>query len=277
MEVNNVKHRSRKHQRRLRREGRRWTAVLVAMTLQNLRTRWSGGIMQWSWALIQPLVQIMIYVVIFSSVMQPADKLRGGGQGYIVYLCIGYFCWLGFSEGITLGTTSLRDSTPLLKARPLPLSLFPLHSALAAWLLSAVGLLATLGLAPYLGIDPSWLWLLIPLPWLGLVVLTCGLTLILAPMCVLIRDTEQFIRLALPLIFWLTPIVYTPAILPGWAQRALELNPLNRYLAILHDLILDHRLPGWRDWITMVVSGACMLALGALVMRNLNGDVRDAI
>lgn len=253
------------------------TRILAAMVMQEVSTRWSGGILTWTWALIQPFAQIGLYALIFGAVMVPAVPGHQSGANYVVYLCVGYFCWVGFSEALTVGAASLRGATSVLRSRPLPLALFPLKAVGAAWLVSSVGFLAILALAPFLGVALSWHWLLLPIPWLGLVALSVGGALVLAPMTVLARDMEQVIRLALPLLFWLTPIVYVPTLLPEWARPALQFNPLNFPLSIIHDLLFSHRMPDGSTWGFMAGAAAIALGLGAFTIHRFDGEVRDAL
>ena len=255
----------------------RWLFILAAMTWQDLSTRWSGGILTWCWALIQPVAQIAIYAVVFSAVMTPAASgLENHGQ-YLVYLCSGYFCWIGFSEAISLGSTSLRDATSVLRAMPLPLALFPMRSVGGAWLLAAIGFFCIITIAPLLGVTPGWSWILLPFPLLDLVCLSCGIALALAPVTVLARDTEQLVRLILPLLFWLTPIVYVPSILPDVAQHLLKINPLQIPISMIHQIVLRRELPEAMQWTRMLVTCSLIVTTGACILRQLEDEVRDVI
>lgn len=254
-----------------------WLRTLAALTAQDVRARWSGGMLTWGWALIQPVAQIGLYALIFGTLMAPSAPGYPSVGSYLVYLCSGYFCWVGFSEAITLGAISLKIEAPLLRARSMPLALFPLKAAGAAWLLSLMGFSAILALAPFLGITPSWHWLLLPIPWVSLVLLSGGIAVILAPMTVLARDTEQLIRLALPLLFWLTPIVYVASVLPDWAQSVLKLNPLAVAVSAIHELMLADRMPDATVWGTMLGISPAVFGLGIFVLSRFDSEVRDAL
>lgn len=251
--------------------------MLGALIAQDLATRWSGGILTWAWALIQPLVQIALYAVVFGALMAPRGGVFASHGTYVIFLCSGVFLWVGFSEAVSRGANALREGASQLRGRPLPLALFPLKVTGTAWILALVGFIGTLAVAPLVGVSPSWTWLLLPVPYLALVLLAGGLGLLLAPLTVLARDTLQLVQLVLPLVFWATPIVYAPSILPDWAQAAQQLNPLALAVGAVHDLLLTHQVPDLAAWGRMLLAPVLVLALGAYALRRLDLEVRDAL
>ena len=248
--------------------------VLIA---QDLRNRWSGGVLTWAWALIQPAVQIALYAIVFGAIMVPRGVAFPSSGAYIIYLCSGVFCWLGFSEALTRGSTSLLEGASLIRGRGLTPLLFPLRAVGTAWLLALIGFVGTLVIAPLAGVEPSWTWLLLPLPVLSLIVLAAGLALLLAPVTVLARDAVQVLHLLLPLLFWATPIVYEPAILPPWAQEVQRFNPLSPAIKTIHGMLLRGECPGLLCWTALTIVPLGTIGAGWWTLRRLESEVRDAL
>lgn len=254
-----------------------FTKRLIALIEQDLRTRWSGGVLTWAWALIQPAVQIALYGIVFGAIMVPKGMTFSSTGAYIVFLCSGVFCWLGFSEGVARGTTSLLEGTSLIRGRGIAPALLPLRAVGTAWILAMVGFLGALVIAPLAGVSPTWTWLLLPFPIYTLVLLGAGLALLLAPMAVLARDTVQVVHLLLPLGFWATPIVYEPCILPIWAQTIQVLNPLVPAITGIHDLLLRQAVPSPSTWGLMLLWPIAAVVAGRAVLRHLDAEVRDVL
>lgn len=251
--------------------------TLTALITQDLRHRWSGGVLTWAWALIQPSVQIALYAIVFGAIMVPRGVTFPSSGAYVIYLCSGVFCWLGFSEALARGSTSLLEGTSLIRGRGIAPFLFPLRAVGTAWILALIGFIGTLVIAPLAGVEPSWAWLLLPLPVLSLIILAAGLALLVAPVTVLARDTVQVVHLLLPLLFWATPIVYEPAILPTWAQDVQRFNPLAPAIKTIHGLALRGECPGLFDWIALAVVPLSALGMGWWTIRRLDSEVRDAL
>lgn len=250
---------------------------LTVLIAQDLRARWSGGILTWAWALIQPAVQIALYGVVFGAIMVPRGTAFPSTGAYVVFLCSGVFCWLGFSESLARGTTALVEGGSLIRGRGVTPILLPLRAVGTAWLLAMIGFTGSLVIAPLAGVAPTWTWLLLPLPLIALILLAAGLALALAPMAVLTRDTIQLVHLALPLGFWATPIVYEPSILPTWAQAVQAANPLAPAITAIHDLLLRGSIPSLDQWILMTLWPFATLVIGLGLLRRLEGEVRDAM
>lgn len=250
---------------------------LCQLIRQDLQARWSGGVLTWAWALIQPSVQIALYATVFGAIMVSRGAAFPSSGAYIIYLCSGVFCWLGFSEALTRGSTSLLEGASLIRGRGIPPFLFPLRAVGTAWLLALIGFTGTLVITPLAGIEPSWVWLLLPVPVLSLMVLSAGLALLLAPITVLTRDAIQLVHLLLPLLFWATPIVYEPAILPPWAQEAQRLNPFSPPITTIHALLLRGKCPAFLDWAALSIIPLITLGSGLWTLRRLESEVRDAL
>jgi ABC-type polysaccharide/polyol phosphate export permease len=209
--------------------------------------------------------------------MTPRGTAFTSPGSYVVYLCSGVFCWLGFSETLARGATAQLESATLIKGRGLHPALFPLQAAGTAWMLALVGFTGTLAIAPMAGATPSLAWLLLPLPVISLALFATGLALALAPVTVLVRDTVQVVHLLLPLAFWATPIVYEPAILPTWAREVQAWNPLLPGITGIHSLLLASQIPSARDWLLMAVPAIAALLLGLAVSQRLEAEVRNAL
>ena len=107
--------------------------------------------------------------------------------------------------------------------------------------------------------------------------MSAGIALTLAPLGVLFRDTVQVLQVSLPILFWVTPIVYTSDILPTWAQNCQALNPMLPMLKGIHELLISGTIPDTSTWAMMASIPILTLILGQYTITHLNRDVRDAI
>jgi len=114
-------------------------------------------------------------------------------------------------------------------------------------------------------------WSALPMALLGLTaLLATGLALLLSAVHVFVRDLEQGLAHALALLFYLSPILYSAAMVPGWMRDAMLLNPVAVLLeAMRAALIHGQALPGVAvAWATAFC--AVVLLLGRLVFHRLS-------
>jgi lipopolysaccharide transport system permease protein len=88
----------------------------------------------------------------------------------------------------------------------------------------------------------------LPIIWLPLLLLTCGLSWVVAALGVLVRDVGQLIVILLQVLFYLCPIVYPLARVPVSMQRIyMLLNPMAIYVEQTRAVVLDRSWPQW-NW-----------------------------
>ena len=96
------------------------------LILQEFRDRSARTLWGHAWLVIEPAVQIGIYVVIFSTVLQA--KLPGSGDrlSYSIYLCSGLLAWNFFAGLLLQGRTLFVEHADLLRTIRFPRSTLPI-------------------------------------------------------------------------------------------------------------------------------------------------------
>jgi ABC-type polysaccharide/polyol phosphate export permease len=90
-------------------------------------------------------------------------------------------------------------------------------------------------------------------------------SLLLAVMYVFVHDLDHVYEVALRLLFFVTPIIYSLSILSPPAQRVALLNPLTHVIGFSRTLILEGRLPPAPALLGFLALNV-VLAYGALVV-----------
>jgi lipopolysaccharide transport system permease protein len=255
-------------------------SVLWLLVKRELRARYAGSVLGSVWNIIQPLFLIGIYVLVFSSVMHRA----GGGTrgGYVVHLCAGLIPWLVFSETLQRCTGILAENANFLKKLTFPheiLHFSVLAHALVIHFISLVGLLVLLMLfgAP-LGRE-----VLLAFPLLaGIGLVAAGLGMVLSVLNLLLRDIGPLTTLLLQAWFWLTPIVYVPAILPGgaegWVFRLLQHSPILGYISATQAVFGSPQAYFHDDSIyVMVLLPFAAIWIGREVLRRQRAELLDLL
>ena len=242
---------------------------------RDLQTRYKGSVLGVAWSLVNPLVLMGIYVLVFSVLWKVAKIPH-----YALYLLVGLAVWLFFSSSLTMASRSLVASAPLVKKVRFPRQLVPL-SVVATQLVTYGAMLAVLIVANLIVIPETrdTVWLSIPLSLL-VIALVGGLSLAVACANVVFRDVEHLTSAVLLPWFFLTPILYRLEDLPGGFKRyhfIVEIlrwgNFLTPPIYALRDPLFYGRLPHWTDVLYLMVAAVVALAAGAWLFSRVDDRI----
>lgn len=242
--------------------------------LADLRHRYAGSVGGALWNVLQPLLMIAVFTVIFTGIMR-----RPGAEEapYVVYLCSALLPWYALAECLNRGTHALTAHALHLRKTAIPEAVFVAQATLSAALGLAIALAILLGVGVCVGMRPSWTWALVPVPCVLLLAMGLGVSLALSAVHVFIRDIGQALPVMLQVGFWSYPIVYRAQDVPEWMRRVLPYNPVYPALTGVRELFLHGRVPGGELWFGMMLWAAAALLAGSMVMRRLRPEIRDVI
>lgn len=252
--------------------------LLLNFTRQDLIDRHSASVLGAAWTFILPLINILIFTLVFSNIM--GMRLGGLGQdlgkwGYSVYLVSGLLAWNCFAATLTRITGVFHEKAHLIGKVRLSLWSLPLFVVLSETVhyLIATGFFMVFLIA--IGFDFSWhlLWW-IPI-FLCQQLLAYALGITCAILSVFIRDITQVVGVVTQLWFWLTPIVYVANILPGTIQQLVALNPFYHLVLAYRAALIGGQAPHLLSIGLLVAFSLALLGVSIFVGRKLERDIRD--
>ncbi len=261
---------------------RQWNLILN-FSGRDLKAKFNGTLLGWLWSLVVPLSTLIIYSLVFSVVfrMQP-PALGNGREGiFAIWLFAGLIMWSFFSSSINGGMNALTSSGGLLSKIYFPAYAPVLGSGLAVGIQSLieVGIL----MAAFIVVaNIGWTWLLALPALMFFVIFTQSLAVILAILNIFARDLAHLVNVALQLLFYMTPIIYSPEFLPqswkGIPLRAIiEANPLAEFVTLFRNNVYDLTVGDARRWVAAVLWSLAMYALSVLVFKKYGGDLAEQI
>lgn len=244
---------------------------MVASIYRDLHAKYRNSLLGGIWALLNPLATIVIYTLIFSTVMRARLPGVDSSFAYSIYVCAGVLVWTLFFEILTRTVAMFPDNANLLKKVKFPRLCLPLiivGTALVNFLI-IFGLFFCflMGIG---AITSPLIVLIVPI-----IVLTiwfaASLGCLLAIANVFFRDVGQFVNTALQFVFWLTPIVYPATILPLTFQQAMAYHPLAVLINGTQSLALGNSALNWWGFVEVVVICG-LLSIAALYLYNKHGE-----
>lgn len=253
--------------------------LLLTLTGRELKARYRGTALGFFWSLVNPLLLLGVYSLVFGVVFRPRMEVPGP---YVLFLTSGLFPWIFVSASLLEGTTSITVNGGLVKKALFPMEILPLVSLLTN-LVHLVLALPILGIglliARLMGYRlASWSVVLLPGVVALEVFLVAGLVLGLAAMNVHFKDTKDVISHLLTLTFFLAPILYPLGSVPYPALRALiQLNPFTSFTLAYQELLYFGGVPPLALWGQMIAVGLLGWALGAWLFERLSETLAEAV
>jgi lipopolysaccharide transport system permease protein len=223
------------------------------------------------------VVSIVLLTVVFGMVIPVSVAGRSGYGGYALFLCSGLLPWLSIDETAKSACTYFTDRAELIRHTSHSRLLFVAAPVLVAgsMLLFSLAVLLLLSLILRQALGAAVL-LLIPLVVLHALFLV-GIGLTFSTLQVVFRDTLEILKNAMPILFWVTPIVYHPLVLPGRFQFLVSYNPFSYMLACYRSVILENRCPDPTAILIFSLMTAVSLRLGLWLYYRVADTLADRV
>lgn len=180
--------------------------MLDLLIRRDLKARYKDSALGFLWSLVRPLTQLVIYYVVMGQFLGAAR----GIPDFAIYIFSGLTAYTLFSEVVNGATGSIVSNSGLIKKIYLPREIFPLASLGSALFNFAIQfgilVLATLVLGRF-PVTPDLIYL-VP-SFVVIVIYSVGFGLLLAALNVYMRDIQYLVDVALMVLMWVSPIVYS--------------------------------------------------------------------
>jgi lipopolysaccharide transport system permease protein len=229
------------------------------------------------WMILNPLATVLILSFILSSVL--SAKLPGiqNKYSYSIYLMAGTLGWTLFSETLTRCMTIFVENGSLMKKIVFPKICLPIIAIITVLINNFLLFIAIVFVFAFLGHFPNFYYLWLPPIILITIMLGAGLGLVLGILNVFIRDVAQITPIVLQFLFWLTPIVYMPAVIPENFQKFLNINPVYGLIASFQNIMLFGINPLQDILYYPVILSLILLALFYFIFFKANEEMVDVL
>ncbi len=201
----------------------RYRELVFFLTWRDIKVRYKQAILGIAWAIIQPLVTMVVFTVIFGNLLRtPSQNIP-----YPLFSLTALLPWQLFSTALQRSSVSLVGNANLITKIYFPRLVIPISSVMAALVDFGISFIVLLGVMAYYRYWPGWnmLWLL---PLIVLALLTAlSMGLWLSALNVQYRDVQHMVPFLIQVLMYASPIVYPIDTIPEGIWRSLYgLNPI---------------------------------------------------
>jgi lipopolysaccharide transport system permease protein len=258
----------------------RYRSLLATLTTRELKARYRGSALGYLWSLVNPLLLVVVYTIVFSTVFDPRDPAV---SPYSLFLVTGLFPWIWFQSSWLEGTSALTANSGLIRKAAFPGELLPMVPVLANLIHFAFALpviAAAFAVARVYGYEPGgWTVLVLPLVTLIQLPMIAGLALGSAALNAHFKDVRDLLTNLLTLLFFMTPILYTLERLQELPliYSVVRMNPLTPFVQAYQQAIFFGRMPSLATWATMIAISLVTWAAGAWIFDRLRDTLVEAV
>lgn len=251
--------------------------LLLELTKRDFTEKYSGSMLGVLWAFIGPLVNIFIYLVIFSKMM--GARLPGVSStfAYGTYLAAGIIPWAAFASTLIRSSTIFVDKKALISKIRISLPFLPLYIVLSETVIFLITITIYLIFLILAGNPFTTSIIFIPFVFIVQQIFAYGLGFIIAIFQVFIRDLREVTNIIVQLWFWFTPIVYVYDILPDFAKKFFIYNPAYLFIKAYQNVFVYGKMPDFYSLIAVTLIGHLLLIFGYISYKRLEKDIRDFI
>ncbi len=204
--------------------------LLYFLIWRDVKVRYKQTVLGAAWAIIQPVLNVIIQTVIFGTVAGFASKLppelKSRQIPYSLFNYAGILPWMLFATGCSAGGTSLMNQQNLLTKIYFPRLFVPTCVVGAALVDMAISFAVFFVLMACYGVAPSWAVIFIPLLVLLTAMAASGMAYLFSSLTVTYRDFRFLLPFMVSTWQFCSPVGYPLDPRRQWIRWLLRVNPL---------------------------------------------------
>jgi len=239
---------------------------------KQIKAQYAQTILGFSWAILQPLIQIVIFTIVFGKVA----KLPTDGVPYVLFSSVALIPWSYISGAMTASSQSLVSGQGMLGKVFFPRLIFPIVPVLSGLVNFGISMLIVLGILFYYRVSPTWNLLLFPVLVIIMMCLSAGVGMWFSAMAIRFRDVRYVVGYLLRMLMYTAPILYTASSIPENYRLIYSLNPLVAVIEGYRACLLGTPVPWLYIW-PGTITAAIILISGALYFKRMERVFVDVI
>ena len=252
-------------------ELRRFRFLFEQMVRRELRQKYQGSALGIAWYVINPLVLMGAYYLMFGIVFKLQDI-----EDFPLFLMIGLVVWIFFSQAVLGAASSLLDQGSLIRKARFPRETIPaaVVTVQLVIFLTVLALVALVTLAVRGTLDVAIV--LLPVLVAALYAFVLGWALAVSVLHAYFRDVSPILGAALLPWFFLSPIFFEPDRLTenDFAVAALTWgNPVAPFIDAIRDVIYGGVWPGADTLLYVAAAAAVAFVAGRALFKRFQAEL----
>jgi lipopolysaccharide transport system permease protein len=215
------------------------------LVLRAVRLRYRGAVLGYAWTLMAPLLLMSVYTLVF------AVYLGVDVPAYAAFLFSAFIPWTWFASSVQEGTEAMVSGAHLITRSRFDADLLPAVTVLERLVHCVLALPLVIVFAVLSGRPLGSALFALPLLLALQLLLTLGPVTVLSALNVYYRDVQHIVPTVLQVLFFITPILYQPDVIPEPLQFFAALNPWFHLSRAYQHVLYDGTWPSAGDLVVL--------------------------
>lgn len=238
--------------------------MIFSLVKKDLRGRYKGSVLGFLWTFINPLMQLVIYTIVFTFIL-PSNI-----ENYYIHLFVALVPWIFFSSALTGGSIAITGQKDLVKKIYFPREVLPISYVTSSFVNMLFCFIIIFAVLLFSGTGFNFVALLfLPLVMLVEYVMALGIAMIASAVTVYFRDLEHILGILSMAWLYMTPVIYSPDMIPAALQPLFKINPMYPVIQAYRDILYYKEIPHVMTLLHGLLLGAVVLLIGWLIFGKL--------
>lgn len=247
--------------------------LLMMLAYRDYRVRYAQTLLGFSWALIQPLLTLLIFILVFDK----AVKVDTGIIPYPLFALTGMWGWSYFSYVITQAGQSIVSSQALVTKIYFPRLIIPVSKSIVGFIdFIIVFFLLLLLMVWYHFLPGSHLYAL-PLVIAAVIIFSMAVGIWFSALTIRFRDLQYVIPFLVQTGLYLSPVGYPSSQIPAAYKNIYYLNPMAGIIDGFRWCLLDTPLPATNYLLYSAIIIVVLLFSGVYYFQRTERVIADVI
>jgi lipopolysaccharide transport system permease protein len=247
--------------------------LLRTLSIHRINVRYRQTLLGVAWAVLQPLLMMVIFAVVFSRFAGIASE----GAPYALFAYVALLPWTFFATAVTTATGSLVSHTQLITKVYFPREILPLTYIVAGLFDFSLGLVALAVLMAWFHAPITTAIFYVPFLIGLLAAFALAIALVLSVLQVRWRDVGMAMPVLVQVWMVVSPVIYPLSVVPDAWRPLYLLNPVAGIINSFRDVLLRGQAPDPVPLGYAIVVTALTLPLAYQVFKRAEATMADVV
>lgn len=237
--------------------------MIYMLVKRNLRGRYKASFLGFAWTFINPLLQLLIYTVVFSFIF------RSNIDKYYLFLFVALIPWIAMSTSVIDSSVSVVSNSAMVTKIYFPREVLPITSVTTCFVNMLLCMIVVIAVAAFsVGINVTALLFLVPTVIVEYV-LALGIAFIVSSLTVYFRDLEHILGIFILAWQFMSPVMYPISQIPEKYRSLFSLNPMASIINSYRDILYYKQIPDLKSIFGSFITGIVLCLVGFLLFNKL--------
>ena len=241
-----------------------YRTMISSLIKRDLRGRYKGSVLGFAWTFLNPLLQLGVYTIVFSTIM------RAGIEDYYLFLFVALIPWIFFSASLTGGASCIISQKEMVKKIYFPREVLPIAHVTCQFVNMLLSFLVVFAVIIVSGKGINIVAVLcLPVVMLAEYLLAISIALLTSALTVYLRDLEHILGIIAMAWQFLSPVMYSVDMIPERLQNIFMINPMSPIIIAYRDILYYKKIPELETLVHGLLFSIIVLIIGWIVFSHL--------